>query len=219
MSISYDAFISYSRGSGGNGRDKAFIVRQTLANTGINVYTDVDSWNGNKPFNREIEEVISNVTILLVIWNKEASESEWVADELNHFMSTSMKNGGVIFVIQGDDTQLNVNLSRHKRFDFTGNIQYQVDELIYAIKNVLSEKGSRTAITNLTVDDAMEFLKHGKPNDKFQARKVIFNELESGNLDIDLIPDLLRIVKDEQDHETLDILRQHLPQVIPILSH
>lgn len=77
-----DVFISYKRKE----RQKARILAEALARSGMEVWWDVDLLPGDR-FQDEINVVLDKARVVVVLWTPEALESVWVRGEAMHALT------------------------------------------------------------------------------------------------------------------------------------
>jgi hypothetical protein len=76
-------FISYSR----QNKDCAYKIQYQLEAQGYTVWIDKDSIPGGEQWGLEIQKGVQNAHAALILWSKEAAESEYVAKEITYALN------------------------------------------------------------------------------------------------------------------------------------
>jgi WD40 repeat protein len=129
-------FLSYQSRS----REWARKLKQDLVNAGCKAWFDDDEILAGHPIVTEIIRGINESDVFILIWDKSASESIWVSDEILRALhkKASTDKDYLIIVLRRDSTPLPEGLDIYKWLRFTKSTEYS--SALKALLDSIAEK-------------------------------------------------------------------------------
>lgn len=136
-------FISYSR----NDHECAYKIQRQLEAQGFKIWIDKNDIKAGAPFPMEILKAIAEATVVLVVWSKNASASQFVNKEIEEALNHKMTRSLTVIPIWIDGTPLHPQLTNLNAALVSGCTDQEIDELIEKIPQEI-----RRALGRQTLD-------------------------------------------------------------------
>ena len=133
-----DIFISYARPTAKLTR----MIASALTANGCSVWFD-EALPGHRPYADVIQEKLEEAKAVVVIWSREAAQSQWVRSEANR-----ARERGTLVQLRSDDSVLPMPFDQIQCLDFRGwrgDLQSQSWKQLVATINELAAHGDRSA--------------------------------------------------------------------------
>lgn len=122
------------------------LIYGDLIGQGFTVWFDKENIRAGDEWPKQIQEGIDNSTLLVVVWNENASKSEWVQRELTRADSQNMP----IIPLRFDDTDPTITIQNHHHIDARNGFSSNAfPMLVSRLRNYIDSEPLNETQTNL----------------------------------------------------------------------